>query len=173
MKTILTNFINKDLIALDDEARHIILTFFSFNPLDKLDFKIKIDATQPFINNKELYNSMQISMNDDLFLAYLFKGCKIENLSDLKEGHPDYKITKGNEVIYLEKKQGYVDGLRKPQLEWFLNNKDKKSYCVFISKSLRTNSLALWNNTIKNKKLNNLRKVLDLEKINEDDTNGT
>ena len=171
MIQILNKFINKDMIKEDKDEHWIVLTFFSFNPLEKLELKIKVNSNMTFVNNKSLQGSMQVNIDDYLLFEQLFKDCKIEDMSMLKEGCPDYKITKGNDIIYVEKKQGYVDGLRKTQIEWFMNNKNLNSYCLFMNKRLKAKNFFddLLKQKLPAKEL--FDKLLHMNKMTEEESN--
>jgi len=74
-------------------------------------------------------------INREKFIRYIFEryfqGYKIEKTNGEGVGQPDYTLTKGDNVIYLELKFG-IDSLRQSQIRWFIENKDKESKLIFI-----------------------------------------
>ena len=53
-------------------------------------------------------------------LKALYPSYKIINCESIGKGHPDFKLVKGQNTIYIECKQG-SDSLRYSQMEWIFN----------------------------------------------------
>jgi len=74
-------------------------------------------------------------IDKEKFIRYVFSryfdGYKIKKTTGEGVGQPDYTLTKGGDVIYLELKIG-MDSLRQSQIKWFTENKEKNNKLIFI-----------------------------------------
>lgn len=109
----------------------INLCFISLSPKPK-----KQNIQVPIIQSvQELGISVSMDIqNYEKFLQFLFPECSIENHEKTGYGFPDFVIKKDSKEIYIEIKNG-KDGIRRNQLEWFIENQDRECYFLFIGNS--------------------------------------